>query len=197
MARMAIRAVVASCLAALLALPCFVSNALASPERQQPVPQPFPRPGDTSGRPSLPTENPTTVSETQPSTSAVAPSETTPTEATLGLPIYPTAQFITSYDAGRGQRYYLFGTNSGFEEMVGYYRIILDERGDRVFDAPATHIFEVGRFREREMAFPPSVTIKDYTWDGSEGYLNPTGDSPPRFKTIIQVVPAPQRERQR
>ena len=32
-----------------------------------------------------------------------------PTEATLGVPIYPGAQFITSYDAGRGQRFYIFG----------------------------------------------------------------------------------------
>ena len=29
-----------------------------------------------------------------------------PTEAMLGVPIYPGAQFIASYDAGRGQRYY-------------------------------------------------------------------------------------------
>ena len=74
---------------------------------------------------------------------------------------------------------------------MGYYRLILDERGNRVFDAPATHIFEVGRFREREMAFPPSVTIKDYTWDGSDGYLNPEGGEPARFKTVIQLVPPP------
>ena len=197
MARMAIRAVVTGCLAAFLALPCFASHAVASPEWQQPVPRPFPRPRDTSSDPGPPVENQTVASQTQSSASAAVPSETTPTEATLGFPIYPTAQFITSYDAGRGQRYYLYGTNSDFEEMVGYYRVILDERGDRVFDAPAIHIFEVGRFREREMAFPPSVTIKDYTWDGSEGYLNPTGTSPPRFRTIIQIVPAPQRERQR
>jgi len=196
MARMAIHAVVTGCLAAFLALPC-ASHAIASSEWQQPVPRPFPRPGDTSNDPGPSVENPTATSQAESSASATVPSETTPTEATLGFPIYPTAQFLTSYDAGRGQRYYLYGTNSDFEEMVGYYRVILDERGDRVFDAPATHIFEVGRFREREMAFPPSVTIKDYTWDGSEGYLNPTGNSPPRFRTIIQIVPAPQRERQR
>ena len=75
--------------------------------------------------------------------------------------------------------------------MTDYYRLILDERGNRVFDAPATHIFEVGRFREREMAFPPSVTIKDYTWDGSDGYLNPKAGEPARFKTVIQLVPPP------
>ena len=115
-----------------------------------------------------------------------------PTEETLGFPVYPNAQYLTSYDAGRGQRYYLFGTNSPFTDMVQYYSVVLDERGDRVFDAPPTHIFEIGRFREESMAFPPGVTIKDYTWNGSEGYLNPKlGAEPERFRTIIQIVPAP------
>lgn len=114
-----------------------------------------------------------------------------PTEATLGFPIYPTARFLTSYDAGRGQRYFLFGTDSSFTDMVNYYRLLLDERGDRVFDEPATHIFEMGRFRESTMAFPPGVTIKDYTWNGSEGYLHAGDDGPVRYRTIIQIVPAP------
>ena len=34
-------------------------------------------------------------------------------------------------------------------------------------------MFEVGRFREETMAFPPGVTIKDYASDGSQGYPNP------------------------
>jgi len=74
--------------------------------------------------------------------------------------------------------------------MVRYYTVVLDERGDRVFDGPATHMFEVGRFREEEMAFPPGVTVKDYSWNGSEGYLNTTGGEPAKFRTIIQLVPA-------
>ena len=127
-----------------------------------------------------------------PSGAAVqAAEEAAPTEATLGFPVYPTARFLTSYDAGRGQRYFLFGTDSSFSDMVNYYRLLLDERGDRVFDEPATHIFEVGRFRESTMAFPPGVTIKDYTWNGSEGYLHAGAAGPERFRTIIQIVPAP------
>ena len=121
-----------------------------------------------------------------------ASEDVTPTAETLGFPVYPNAQYLTSYDAGRGQRYYLFGCNSPFAAMVQYYAVVLDERGDRVFDAPPTHIFEIGRFRQESMAFPPGVTIKDYTWNGSEGYLNPTlGAEPERFRTIIQIVPAP------
>lgn len=119
------------------------------------------------------------------------PDGETPTEESLGLPIYPSARFLTSYDAGRGQRYYLFGVSSSFTDMVNYYRLLLDERGDRVFDAPATHVFEVGRFREETMAFPPGVTVKDYTWNGSEGYLHAAGAEPERFPTILQIVPAP------
>ena len=120
-----------------------------------------------------------------------AAEDAAPTEATLGFPVYPTARFLTSYDAGRGQRYFLFGTDSSYTDMVNYYRLLLDERGDRVFDAPATHIFEMGRFRERTMAFPPGVTIKDYTWNGSEGYLHAGDAGPERYATIIQIVPPP------
>ncbi|MGH9346293.1 MAG: hypothetical protein ACRD26_03410, partial [Vicinamibacterales bacterium] len=115
-----------------------------------------------------------------------------PTDATLGLPIYPGAQFIASYDAGRGQRYYIFGALAGFTELVSYYRTVLRERGSFVFEAPATHMFEVGRFRDDTMAFPPGVTIKDYTSGGSKGYPNPRRPAnPERFPTIIMIVPAP------
>jgi hypothetical protein len=109
----------------------------------------------------------------------------------LGVPIYPTAVYLTSYDAGRGQTYHIFGTGSTFEQMVRYYAVVLDEGGDSVFSAPAVHVFETGRFREDSMAFPPSVTIKDYTWNGSEGYLNPTPGGNERYQTIIQIVPPP------
>lgn len=109
----------------------------------------------------------------------------------MGAPVYPTAVYLTSYDAGRGQSYHIFGTNATFEEMVRYYSVVLDERGDTVFTAPAVHVFETGRFREDSMAFPPSVTIKDYTWNGSDGYLNPTPGGDERYQTVIQIVPAP------
>lgn len=79
-----------------------------------------------------------------------------------------------------------------FAALVKYYQSALKTRGTLVFDAPATHIFEVGRFREETMAFPPGVTIKDYTWNGSSGYLNPMKNGQPtRFPSIIQIVPAP------
>ena len=123
------------------------------------------------------------------------PDEPAPTEAQLGITIYPTAQFIRSFDAGRGQRYYLFGAQASFTEIVNYYRTILKQRGELVFERPATHMFEVGRFREDTMAFPPGVTVKDFAGTGSAGYPNPKpGGQPARFATIIQIVPVPAQE---
>jgi hypothetical protein len=108
------------------------------------------------------------------------------------FPVYPASQFLSSYDAGRGQRYLLYGATAGFADVVAYYRMQLDDRGDFVFKEPPTHVFEVGRFREETMAFPPGVTVKDWTWGGSQGYPNPKpGAQPARFATIIMIVPPP------
>ena len=159
---------------------------LAAPVVAQ-TPQPFPRPG----APAVPVDR-TPPAQTTPPPAQGAIDPNAPTEATLGFVIYPAAQFIASYDAGRGQRYYLFGSSAGFTELVNYYRTVLKERGSLVFEEPPTHMFEVGRFREETMSFPPGVTIKDYTWGGSKGYPNPRRPAnPERFPTIIMIVPAP------
>lgn len=190
---------VGGCLVSLLAAGPAVAaaKALAATEagepQRRPVPRPFPRPSPPASDPGAappraesPLETPS-AAET-PAAAGAPGAAGTPTAETLGLPVYPASQFIASYDAGRQQRYYLFGANSDFDAMVRYYGNVLRERGNRVFDAPPTHVFEVGRFREREMAFPPGVTIKDYAWNGSEGYPDPAGG---RFRTIIQIVPPP------
>ncbi|HEV8346421.1 MAG TPA: hypothetical protein VGQ16_07600 [Vicinamibacterales bacterium] len=159
--------------------------------QQPPVPQPFPRPGTTPAQPTRPAPPPT-----QPGAAAPAPPRpgAAPTEAMLGVPIYPGAQFITSYDAGRGQRYYIFGSTASFVDLVTYYRTQLKQKGELVFDVPATHEFDIGRFREETMAFPPGVTIKDYQSDVSQGYPNPKpGGQPARFPTLIQIVPVAER----
>ncbi len=158
------------------------------------VPQPFP------GRQNPPRPEPVrppASAPPAPAPSADAPpsvvaSDNVPSEATLGFPVYPNAQFLGSYDAGRGQRYYLFGAELPFEALVKYYQSALKNRGTLVFDAPATHVFEIGRFREETMAFPPGVTVKDYTWNGSAGYMNPKRNGQPaRFPSVIQIVPSP------
>jgi hypothetical protein len=172
--------------------------------QQAPVPQPFPKPG--ASQPARPAPPPAEPAAQKPAPKPAAPAaavpaapkaEGAPDPATLGVSLYPNSQFIASYDAGRGQRYYLFGSTASFVELVAYYRTLLKQRGELVFDVPATHQFDIGRFREETMAFPPSVTIKDYQSDVSPGYPNPRrGATPERFPTLIQIVPvAPGEER--
>jgi hypothetical protein len=104
--------------------------------------------------------------------------------------VYPPAQYLASYEAGQNQKYHLFGTTATFEDIVSYYEAVLDERGRLVFREPPTQMFEVGRFREETMAFPPGVTVKDWTWGGSGGYPHPGADGTlERFPTIIMIVP--------
>ncbi len=157
--------------------------------QQPPAPRPFPRP------PQQPAQQAPAPAPTEAVPPVAAPAErpdAEPGEATLGLPVYPAARFLVSYDAGQGQRYYLFGTTTSFAEVVAYYRSVLKQKGDLVFEEPATHMFTVGRFREETMAFPPGVTVKDYTWGGLGGYLNPKlGGEPASFPTVIQIVPPP------
>jgi hypothetical protein len=169
------------------------------------TPQPFPRPGtQPPPKPAQPTSPPSTQKPSTPPTSQAPPRTTPPPpqEATapsaseVGFPIYPAAQFLASYDAGRGQRYYIYGATAPFADVVTYYRSQLDERGSLVFKEPPTHMFEVGRFRDETMAFPPGVTVKDWTWGGSKGYLNPKPKSlPQRFPTIVMIVPPGPQER--
>ena len=155
-----------------------------------PVPQPFPRPGaPQTGRPAPPPPTPASA----PGRTNDGP-EAAPAEVMLGVPVFPGAQFIRSYDAGRGQRYYIFGSPASFVDLVSYYRTVLKQKGELVYEVPATHEFDVGKYREETMAFPPGVTIKDYQSDISQGYPNPKpGGQPAWFPTIIQIVPVTER----
>jgi hypothetical protein len=173
-------------LAAALTMLLAGGSPLVGQTQPPPVPQPFPRPSQPSTPPAKPPVQPAAPAAAAPSAEAL------PSEQTLGFAIYPSAKFLVSYDAGQGQRYYLFGSTASFASVVAYYRGALKQKGELIFDEPATHMFEVGRYDEELMAFPPGVTVKDYSWGGSEGFLNPTpGAQPARFPTIIQVVPAP------
>ena len=161
--------------------------------QQPPVPRPFPVPGAAAPpTPSQPAQAAPAVPP--PPRSSTGATETPPTEAMLGVPIFPGAQFLASYDAGRGQRYYLFGSGVAFADLVAYYRTVLKQKGEVIFEAPATHGFEVGKYREETMAFPPGVTIKDFQSAVSEGYPNPKpGAQPARLRSIIQIVPVTER----
>jgi hypothetical protein len=151
------------------------------------TPQPFPQPGTQKTSPALPAPLPA-----KPAEPAKPRSDGGPSDAELGAPIYPSAVFLTSYDAGRGQRFYIFGATVPYADLVGYYKTVLKTKGDELFDQPPTHQFETARFRDETMAFPPSVTIKDYSAGGSAGYPNPKADATPaRFPTVIQIVALP------
>jgi hypothetical protein len=180
-----------------------LSTTLTVPAMAQ-TPQPFPRPGGTptqqpappTSSPAAPAPRPATAAPVTPPPASVRapapPQDGAPTAESLGFPIYPTARFIASYDAGRGQRYYLFGAAAPYADLVAFYRAQLKDKGDEVFTQPPTHMFTVGRFRDETMAFPPGVTVKDWTWGGSQGYPNPKlGAEPARYPSVIMIVPPP------
>src|SRR5687768_10377180 len=149
-ARMAIALTLALCPAATAQTPQPFPRGQAAPPPAQPSPaRPQPAPAVPPSAPAVP-----------PSAPAVPPSGPAgePTAQSLGLPVYPASQYLATYDAGRGQQYVLFGTTAAFAEIVTYYRSQLMDGGDQVFREPLTHTFDVGRFREETMVFPPGVT---------------------------------------
>lgn len=161
------------------------------------TPQPFP--GVRVSQPDQPQAAATPAPQAAPATQATQPAAkpatpadpNAPSAAVVGFPIFPGAQFLASYDAGKQQRYYLYGTTTPYLEVVKYYQSALKDRGAQVFAEPATHMF-AQRFREETMAFPPGVTVKDWTSGGSLGYPNAKpGAQPARFPTVIMIVPAP------
>jgi hypothetical protein len=166
------------------------------PQTAPPVPKPFPRASGSAPPPAAKPADPQTAtpppsSATPASTAARAAAR--PTEADLGIRIYPAADFLDSYDAGRGQRYFIFGTNDSYADVVTFYK---QQRGggSELFKTPPMQKFELDvKFKEDTMAFPPSVVVKDYTWNNSEGYLVIEGTRERRYKTVIQIVPAPAR----
>lgn len=181
---------------------CAATPAMAQTRPQTPpppppgvTPQPVGRDGTTTRTAPVSPGSPAPATRTRQITTApvlapVVPAEPVPTEAQLGVPVYPGATFLRSFDAGQGQRYYLYGSTASFGELVLYYKNALKKGGDLVYDEPPVHMFEVGRFREETMAFPPGVTVKDYTWGGAKGYLVPTpGATQTRYPTVIQIVP--------
>jgi hypothetical protein len=101
--------------------------------------------------------------------------------------MFPNAEFLDSYDAGRGQRYFLFGADAPFEAVLTYYRQTLKTGGDDIL--PGMRQFELGDFRRDRMAYPPSVVVKDYSTTTPSGFLFARGSAEKRYRTVIQVVP--------
>jgi len=107
----------------------------------------------------------------------------------LGLPMYPGAHLLTTYDAGPTQKVHLYGTSAAYPAVVEFFKTALKTRGRTLFGGPM-HQFDLGRFRRETMALQPALTVKDYTWNGREGYVHVSGRQVIKYPTVIQVVPA-------
>jgi hypothetical protein len=155
-----------------------------------PVPKPFP--GASSAPPATAPASPAPPTQA-PVARPASPVEQSgaPTDALLGLPgiIAPGAEFLEAFDAGKGQRCYLFGTNAPFADTIAYYKQLLKDAGRELFKSPAMQQFDIGKFQDQTMAYPPSVVVKDYASGGSPGYLQVVGTRSVRYPTIVQIVP--------
>lgn len=185
---------------------CVAQSGLSA--QSAPVPQPFPGAGSsqgtaparagevTSGGPAVPAALPAALPAQDVTSQALPPQAPTAPVATPapppppGVPVYPTADYLATYDAGQGQEFILYGSNLSYADIVTYYKRALKNNGTEVFRSPMppTHQFTLGRYVEQRMAFPPSVVVKDYTWNNSPGYLHVAGATEKRYKTIIQIV---------
>lgn len=161
-------------------------SAAVETSQTPPVPRPFPgvtSPGPTTAKPPDPVTPATARPVAQTAASAAA-------DGGASGYAYPGAEFVGSFNAGRGQRFYLYGTNAPFSDVVLHYKNALKLGGGReLMRIPPMQQFDLGRFDEEAMAFPPSVVVKDYIWNNSPGYLHVVGTTEKRFKTIIQIVP--------
>jgi hypothetical protein len=168
-----------------------------------PVPQPFPgssTPSSPSAPPPAPAGRGSQQAPQAPPTTATPSQESQPAQPSAAsrgsqapvlpstVPVYPAAEYLDSFDAGSGQRYYLYGTNLPYADLVAYYRTVLKNGGRELYKTPGMWQFDLGRFQD-DMAYPPSIVVKDYFSENSPGYLFADGTSEKRYRTIIQIVP--------
>ena len=185
-----------------------------SAQQQTPPPVPVPRPFPGAVPPPTPTPTPTSTptptpprtapvdsrqGASRPATPATSPAApvpppagaqlTGPSEVLQSVKVPPTAEYLESFDTGKGQRYYIFGTNDSYADVVAYFKTQIRGGSRELFKTPGMFWFDLPG-RVTEASFPPSVVVKDYTWGTLDGYLFVDGASSKRFKTIIQIVPA-------
>jgi len=194
-----------------VALICgFTAGPLAQSKQTPPVtpPKPFPTAGSSSGSTTTtskpPAQPPAAAATTQPAgisstpiatsnapASASATSSQAPSETLLGIKIYPNAEYLESFDVGRGQKCYLFGTNMAFTDIVLYYKgQFRGNTGRELFKMPPVQWWDLGNFDDKTMAMQPSVVVKDYSAVDGGGYLFISGATQKKYKTLIQVVPS-------
>ena len=147
-----------------------------------PVPKPFP----TSSPTPAPAAKPGTPAQAAP----VSPQDGGNLDPRLaGIPIYPGAELLSSFDTGRGQWVFTLGTDMPYSDIVAYYKNQIRSSGTEIFKTPLIHQFDLGQFRSETMVYRPGVVVKDYSTD-TQGYLHVTGTVEKRYRTVIQIVPA-------
>jgi hypothetical protein len=124
-----------------------------------------------------------------------APKSTTPSQdgasvdpRLAGIPIYPGAQLLFSFDAGRGQHVFTFGTDMPTSDIVAFYRNQLRSSPTEIFRTPLIQQFDIGQFRPDTMTYRPGVVVKDYSAEPA-GYLHVSGTAETRYRSVIQIVP--------
>jgi hypothetical protein len=136
-----------------------------------PRPRPFPGPGTAPATQTTPGQPP--AANVDPAT---------------GVPIYPGAQLLSKFDASPNQPFYIYGTSAAYVTVVEYYKTVLKDKGRQLFSGPM-HQFDLAKFKKETMTLQPAVTVKDFTWNGREGYLHVTGRQMVKYPTVIQIVP--------
>jgi hypothetical protein len=145
-----------------------------------PVPKPFP----TSAP--APTTKPVAPGQAP----AVSPQDGGNLDPRLaGIPIYTGAELLSSFDTGRGQWLFTFGTDMPYSDVIAFYKSQVRSSGTEIFKTPLVHQFDLGQFRSETMVYRPGVVVKDYSGD-TQGYLHVTGTTEKRYRTVIQIVPA-------
>ena len=139
----------------------------------QDPPRPRPFPGSTPPATQTPQQG-------QPATPNLDPA--------LGIPMYPGAQLLTKYEGGPNQQVFIYGSSGAYATVVEFYRTALKDRGRQLFGGPM-HQFDLGRYRRETMTLQPALTVKDYTWNGREGYVHVSGRQVVKYPTVIQIVP--------
>ena len=103
---------------------------------QQPVAKPQSTPPAAPPQPQPAARPPATLAAAVPASRVPAiDAEAPPAADQLNAPVLAGAQFLASYDAGMGQKFYLYGSTQAFADVVTYYRTVLKDRGELVFDA--------------------------------------------------------------
>jgi len=152
-----------------------------------PLPKPAPFPTST---PPPTTAKPAPQTQKTPAPAAVPQDGGTIDPHLAGVPIYPGAELLSSFDGGRGQWVFTFGTDMPFSDITAYYKTQLRSSGTEVFRVPLMQQFDLGQFKAETMTYRPGVVVKDYSSPDSQGYLHVAGTTEKRFRTVIQIVPA-------